>query len=900
MHAALLQRFVPLVLLLYFLSGLSGLAYEILWVRMLSLVFGVSIFGVVITVAVFMAGLGLGSMFGVKWYSNHRQPLKCFAILEGCVALLSLIIPLLFKTVDQWLVGLAPVVPLSLWYSLQFIVVGLILFVPAFLMGVGFPLILKFFENTSVSLGLIYGLNTLGAALGALLPLILLPVLGWMYSLTFVALIGLSVALAAFLVARRADAASVAGKMQSPVEPVGDVALSTPTLTHNTAIPNEVMPVKLTALKLPRVRLLVAYAGIGAAALMLEIGWTRLFGMIFLRTEYVLAIILAVFLVGIGLGSMLARYLKHDVWYVLLPFIVGGFAIAGLWVLPDVSGWVDHYQYNSLLKALSVQGLLIASITLPVTLVFGAWLPLFSRRAGVTNVGGAWLYGVNSVGAAFGALIAGFVLIPLVGTYATIVIAAALLLALSWLWVGNKWGLWFAPMFILLSVPLMTMPAVHKIMPGLYAGTQDVSRFEDAVNISHVIERSDGQRLLLADLQRMDASSDPASVESQKNQARLPLLLHPEPDSVLFLGLGTGISASGALAYPHLNATAVELSKGAILAAESWFKPVNAGVMEHLNVVRDDAKHFLASDRKLYDVIVGDLFHPDLVGRSALLSQQQFERVRKRLSSDGVFVQWLALNQFETESLDIVLRTFKKVYPNAVMFLDAFRLALVGPKSGVPNAAVVLGNLSRLSSINRQNATGNESEWTWLGRYWGPITTSSLGVVQSEWAPQIEFRLPDARYNGELDLVKLLDHMLAQRPHVKQAAIDLSVGDGDFAVFERAYVATELAHRSWLALLQKKNREGQRLLQLAYQANPKDRWIGFAIADAVLASYDVDEAANKPSERQVLQSVLRVRPDHIDALKRLWQLAINDGDSEQAQVYLMQLKALSPLDKQFR
>jgi len=899
MHIALSRQFVPLVLLLYFLSGLSSLAYEVLWVRMLSLAFGVSIFGVVITVAVFMAGLGLGSMLGVKWRKAHFRPLTYFAILECSVALLSLTIPFLFQTVDQWLVGLAPGVPLSVWYCLQFFVAGVILFIPAFLMGIGFPLMLTVFERTSVSLGMVYGLNTLGAAFGALLPLVLLPVLGWMYSLTFVAAIGLGVAVMALLVARQIEvvSGSVHGLDSEESTEATDVIGVTEVAKTNALLAQD----KLPALVLPTTKLLFAYGGIGAAALMLEIGWTRLFGMIFLRTEYVLAIILAVFLIGIGLGSVLARHLKHEAWYSLLPLIAGGFALAGLWLLPGMSGWVDHGQYNSLAAALSIQGGLIAGITLPVTLIFGAWLPLFSRRVGATNAVGAWLYGVNSVGAAIGAIIAGFVLIPAVGTYATIVIAAALLLVFSWIWVGNKGILWFSPVFIVAAFPLLTMPPANKIMPGLYAGTQDVYRFEDAVSISHVVERNDGQRLLLADLQRMDASSDPASVESQKNQARLPLLLHPEPDSILFLGLGTGISASGALVYPDLKIRAVELSKGAILSAQSWFKPVNANVMESIHVVRDDAKHFLVSDRELYDVIVGDLFHPDLVGRSALLSQQQFERARNRLSDDGVFVQWLALNQFETESLDIVLRTFKKVYPNAVMFLDAFRLALVGPKSGSPNAAVVLGNLSRLEAINRQEATGNEGEWTWLGRYWGPITTDT-GVMQNEWAPQIEFRLPGARYNGQLDLVKLLDHMLQQRPHVTQAAIDLQISEGDFAVFERAYVATELAHRSWLALLQKKNREGQRLLKLAYQANPKDRWIGFAIADAVLASYEVNSATMplERSEREVLQSVLRIRPDHVDALMRLWQLAVKEGDLVQAQQYLAQLEKLSPLDKQIR
>ena len=862
------RRYGLLFLLLYFTSGLTSLAYEVLWTRMLSLQFGVSIFGVVVTVTAFMAGLGLGSLAGSIWGRRLAHPLRWFALLEGAVALFALITPQLLLGLDGTLVQFAAGSSLGVWLGLQMLLVILVLLLPAFAMGFGFPLILSAMRGTNVSLAAIYGVNAVGGALGALLPLLLLPLLGWLAGIQTVAGVGLLMAALALVCARHL-----------------------PAVAHSVAV-----------LERPPLRWLLIYAGIGAAALMLEIGWTRLFGMVLLRTEYVLAVILAVFLVGIGLGSLLARLLRQSWWFGVLPVIACGFALLSLWLLVPMAAWVEQTRFGSLGSALLQQGSVIASLTLPVTLVLGAWLPLLTRRLGGGHHYGAWLYGANSLGAASGTLLAGFLLIPWIGTSATIVAGALLLLLLGLSWAPQR-GWWLAvPVSVLLGWPLLKMPEVAALMPTTYVGTHSIFTREDAISITHVIEREDGQRQLLADLRRMDASSDPTAVAAQKNQARLPLLLHPAPQRVLFLGLGTGISAAGSLPFPQLQRTAVELSQGAIVAARDHFAPVNGNVTRQLNVVRDDARHFLLSSRATFDVIVGDLFHPDLVGRSALLSRQQFQRARARLAPGGIFVQWLAMNQFDGDNLDVVLRTFRHVFPGAILFADGFRLAMVGVNidgEGAPlQAADLLDNLARLSAADAERATGGEGAWTWLGRYWGEIPMSP-GPVQDEWAPVIEYQLPGVRYSGGLDLSRLLAELLSRRPSLVDAARALAVADKDFPRFERAYAATSLAYRSWVALLRQQNDESQRLLPLAYQANPRDRWIGFAMADGVLANEAAARARNM-TERQLLETVLRIRPDHAEALRRLWQLTRTAGETAQAEAYRRRLAALSPLDRSLR
>ncbi|MCF6336649.1 MAG: fused MFS/spermidine synthase [Gammaproteobacteria bacterium] len=866
MHNISALRRLGLVLVcLYLISGAASLAYEILWTRMLSLQFGVSIFGVVVTVAAYMAGLGVGSFLGARWSRLTSRPLRLFAFIELFVAVTALTMPALFQAVDTQFAIIAGNTSYFSWIALQIFIVTLVLMIPAMAMGAGFPLILSAVQGAKVSLGSIYGINALGGALGALLPLWLLPVLGWLSSLRAVALVSLVVAGVLFLLSWRFESA------------------------QKREVTNPLIR--------PSIKWLLVYAGIGVGALLLQIGWARLFGMVMLRTEYVLAIILAVFLSGIGFGSLLARLLTKKYWFSVLPVVACGFALLSLWWLPVLSSWVERAHFSSLFAALWLQGLAIVILTLPVTLVLGAWLPLLAERVGNRYQSGVWLYGANSLGAALGALLAGFVFIPSIGSSSTIVLGAMLLLIFG-LVLAQGWASRPAWALVIvmgaLSMMVMEMPPVSRLLPQAYAETKTLSLHEDAISITHVVVGRDGQRQLLADMRRMDASSDPTAIEVQKNQVRLPLLLHPEPQRVLFLGLGTGISASASLGFPGLQRTAVELSLGAINAAREEFRPVNGGITDHLKIVRDDARHFLLSDAEYYDVIIGDLFHPDLVGRSALLSRQQFMRAHKRLSSGGIFVQWLALNQFDINSLQVVLASFKDVFPNAVIFVDAFRLAMVGVRDGSISGAQLLSNVQRLTSEQVEVATGSEGSWTWLGRYWGGIPEFDV-PRQDEWAPVIEYQLPEARYDGSLDISKVLSWLLSIRRPLDGAVSDLRISENDFPLFERAYIATELAHRSWLALLHGNAIENQRLLPLAYRANPKDRWVGFALADAVLQGRAAAQARGL-SEQQLLESVLRIRPDHTEALRRLWELAELAGNSEQAAVYRQRFAVLSPLN----
>src|SRR5450756_1902762 len=399
------------VAILYCLSGLTSLAYEVLWARMLSMQFGVSIFGVVLTVAAFMIGLGLGSLAGVRWSRQRNKPLALFALLEMAIAFYALLLPNLLHSVSGWLEGIAVQLTLSQWYLLQGAEALCLLVIPAFAMGVGFALVLKVVDRTPLSLGKLYGLNTIGGAAGALFPLWSLPVLGWIVSVRILALLGLVVGGAAWALSRF-------------IRPT-DVSFQ---------------PIENTRQTRPPLPVLIIYAGIGAGSIMLEIGWVRLYGMIMLRTEYVLGVILAVFLLGIALGSLLLPRL-HKYWLsVAMPFVAGGGVLLSLWLLPVASVWVEHSQFQSFFGALWSQALMLGILTLPVTLALGAWLPLLASRFGSAEVSGVWLYGAHCLGCAVGAVVACLVCIPLFGSAAMVALAGLVIAALGLIWVKSRWA----------------------------------------------------------------------------------------------------------------------------------------------------------------------------------------------------------------------------------------------------------------------------------------------------------------------------------------------------------------------------------------------------------------------------------------------------------------------------
>ncbi len=867
-----------LLLLIYGGTGVTALAYEVLWTRMLSLMFGISTFGVVLTVAAFMAGLGLGSVWGARRAHIQAAPaLLLLGVLEGGLAVYALAIPVLLPWLDQGLLAVGGGISLAGWQALQSAAAFLVLMPAATAMGFAFPMALRAAAAVRLSLGALYGINAIGGGIGALLPLMLLPLLGWRSALWFVAGIGLLLAAMAALLSRRL-ACVPEGRADSETRPA--------------------------RMHRPHVLDLAAYAGVGAAALMLEVVWTREYGMVLLRTEYVLAVLLFVYLLGIGLGSMLAPRLNASRWLAMLPPLAAALAIAAQYLLPYLSRWASQADYASLASAMLLQGGAVMLCTLPVTLALGAWLPLLAARedGGKGLDSGGWWYGANCFGASAGALATGFLLLPWLGTAGSLILAACLLFVCGMRWAGSP-RIWAALILILaLAWPVRTLPEASHLLPAL-AGSTDLDVYEDAVALTHVIEQPDGQRLLLSDLQRMDASSEPTAVTVQKNQVRLPLLLRPRSESMLLLGLGTGITAAGSLPFGEMTRVAVELSRGAIAAARNWFAEVNGDIGSRMTILNDDARRFLRADRHAYDVIVGDLFHPDMVGRANLLSVQQFRRARERLNPGGVFVQWLALNQFDVDSLKVVMQSFRHAFDpdsgdfQALLFIDGYRIALVGVR-GHLDADAMLAGFQALPAQARDQASGGEGLWTWLGRCWGEIPRFGRDVrLQDEWAPVIEYALPRVRYGGGVDALATWRWLLDWRQKDDRVAALLGLDGSE--TLRRVRAASAIDVRMWIAELAGDERRAVQWARLAMKANPKDRWPATLLADRMLESiaHGLPEGLDRPA---ALSRILKLRPDHPEALRAMLQWAREQRDAAAIEHWRRRLLAVSPLASEAR
>ena len=847
------------------LSGLCALAYEILWARMLGIQFGVSAFAAVVTVSAFMLGLAGGSAFMAGRAGLHLRPLRLLALLETGIALFALVLP--------WAVHLAtPIIDASAgllsppqWHALL-VLAGLVsLTLPAAAMGAGFPLLVEGFARHGGSIGAAYGSNTIGAALGALLPLLLLPTVGWTTAVRGVAALNVIVAAGLFLLDRY-------GQRGRPAS-AGALAAA--------------------AGRRPSGRLLLNYGLVGAASLLLEMAWLRLFSLAMLRTEYVLALILGVMLLGMGLGSLIASRRPDARALAALPWCASGYALAGLWLLPHVSTLIERARFGSMGAALAVQALLLMALTLPVTLSLGAWLPALTARF---NTNGTWLYASNSLGAALGGLLY-VVLTPLIGSAGALALAAVLLL-LPGLILGCTRRAWAGvPLVMAAAWSVAVLPPVRDFLPQAMAGSRDLYRYEDAIAITQVVEQPDGQRVLLTDMRRQDASTDPTAVFVQSNQSRLPLLLDPRPRRVLFLGLGTGISLAGSLPFPDVERSAVELSAGSIEAARRWFIDSNRNVLQNTLVHHDDARHFLAATAATYDAIIGDVFHPDLAGAGSMLAVEQFERVRARLTPQGIYVQWLALNQFDEDTLAIVLRSFRQVFPESQLFLDGMHLALVGPRAHWAGAASMAAHLNSLTAAQRAEATGSEGDSEWLGRYWGPIAPS-VGPTQHEWDPVIEFLVPRLHYDPKGDAASVLKGLLASRPTIERAIEILGVSPQQQEDFRRAYIGTELWVRSELASWQGATLEADHLLGSAFEADPRDRWIAYAVSDRLLASIEAAPERGFTRE-QFLRKILVINPWSLEAWRALWTLQRTRGDADAA-ASRARILELSPLDREAR
>lgn len=675
--------------LLLFISGASALIYEVLWTRMLLSVFGATVYASGTVLTSFMAGLGSGGYLAARFGHRTRlHPLILYGLLELGIGIFALVFPLILKGITAAYVSAygtldGQFTPLL---AVRFLLAFLALLVPTTLMGATLPIITRFgvtgIDSLGRDLGRLYGINTIGAALGTLVTGFLLIEFLGIRAATFVAVaLNLTIFLAALALGggRWRVAAPTAGPA------LGDTPAGAP--AGAPAVPGR---------RIVTATLLVS----GLCALGYEVLWSRI--MVYVLGNFVqsFCVMLSAFLTGIALGGWwLGRRVDTmaNPWrtFAILQLVIGLAAIAILPLFQQVIVWREaflgslsgpialaEYRDPWLKFTLWKVSITFAMMIVP-TFCMGACFPLANRLyttsfAGVSR-GVGELYAVNTLGGILGAFLTSFLLIPAIGVRnASLLLAALNLLAGAMLFAHRagaldrrRLRLAFAGAACLVAVGLLAVP--RTVFHTVYASAETDKKLmyvdETASGTVTIHEASSGLRVI--DINGLNvAGTKFGFLCTQKLQAHFPLLMHENPRNILQIGFGTGCTCHSVARHPEVERIdCCEINPGVIEAAP-FFTAANREVLAdpRVTVFIEDARNFVMTTKTRYDVILSDSIHPRFTGNGLLYTREYYRQCAAVMNPDGVHSTWMPTAFLGTREFKAIIRTMQAVFPHVLIW----------------------------------------------------------------------------------------------------------------------------------------------------------------------------------------------------------------------------------------
>ena len=667
------------LLALFFLSGVSGLIYQIAWVRQSVFTFGVSVYAYSTVIGAYMIGLALGSYLMGRRIDAHARPLRTYAALEVGIAALAALSPFLLGALHGIYPELSNALPAGgLWLTLGRLVLSLAVLTPTtFLIGATLPVMSRIYAThggrVGSDVGRLYLVNTAGAALGCVLTgLVFLRYLGARETIFLGAAINLFVGGAALALTRLVPAPRAAGA----ADEAGDVAMDSAVA----AGPGEAaLPISAGALRY----VAIAYGISGFIALGYEVVWARILYIHSSHAAYSFSLMLTVFLAGLALGGAGASWvlrrrratLRH---FGAIQLAIGLLAVLVLHAFARLPGlhledWFGGYSV--------AYEFLIAFVTLfPPSVLLGALFPvvgsLYTReRAQVVGLRIGRVNAFNTVGAIAGSLGAGFVLVPLFGLRNTTVALAVLNFALGAVALrfdrGGRRALRFAPAGALVA----TILAVAILPTGLYLGSYytEVDRLifykegvETTVAVLEVPE--DNYKISFVN-GRDEVPTDRSSMSAFRLLGHLPPLLRPGARNALVLSFGNGIATGTMNTHDIPVIDAVDLSPE-MMEAAAVYSEENYDVLDsdRLRLHVEDGRNFLLRAEASYDIISVDATHPANASSWALFTSEFYRLIESRLADDGVFMQWIPIHGVREDDYRDILRTVWDIFPNMVLW----------------------------------------------------------------------------------------------------------------------------------------------------------------------------------------------------------------------------------------
>ena len=706
---------MTLILVCFFFSGLTGLIYEILWTRMIVKIIGGAPFAVSIILTVFMGGLGLGSYLASRTIDRVEQPLRLvriYGILELAIGCYGLVLPTL-------LAGFRPLYAVlynrlfdhfMLYSFLTFVGCCLLLLIPVICMGATLPVLCRFYvtrmSHLGSHVGRLYGLNTIGAAVGALVcGFWLINLLGMRGTLALAVTLNGIIGLVCIVASYRMKAGVVrAGKAAETSAKDAGGALEEPGYKGAAAAA------------------LAIFAVSGFCAMAYEVIWTKLLGLIIGPTTYSFTIVLVSFITCLALGSMifgwLADRIKRPIRLLIYTQLLAAlFALLVSQVLGNsqffFSKLIYHFQDNfallNILKAVVLFGFMLVP-----TICLGATFPLVGKiyTQSLSKVGRSigFAYAINTIGAVLGSFCAGFVLVPLIGKenglrlVVGIQVFTALVIAAHLMWINKQARLKWVPagalavlgLVLCLHFPswnrtLLSMGRYHRMdkfgeeieksgwLEALWRGSDilaeqkvgEIVYYGDGIGGFTVVLQSEdifGKTNYALVISGKPDAGTRGDMSTQTLSAHFPMIFHRNPRTVMVLGHASGVTAGETLCYPIDRLDVLEISQEVVVAS-SFFDPWNDNVLSNPKtelIVQDGRAHLQLTKRK-YDVIISEPSNPWMAGLAALFTHEFFQLARDRLNDEGIFAQFIHSYQMDWPTFALVGRTFADVFANSIL-----------------------------------------------------------------------------------------------------------------------------------------------------------------------------------------------------------------------------------------
>lgn len=662
------ERWLPWLILLFVGSGGAALIYEIVWFQLLQLVIGSSSLSLGVLLGTFMGGMCLGSYWLPRWLKARQHPLRVYAWLELGIAAFGVLVLVLVPLLGSAYTALAG--SFAGGPMMRALVASICLLPPTLLMGATLPAVARWVSATPQGvawLGYFYGGNIAGAVVGSLLAGYYLLRVHNLTIATFVAVaLNVVVALAALRLAK-----------VTSYEPAA--ATETATKTAPTTRP---------------VYVVIALSGLTALAA--EVIWTRNLSLLFGGTVYTFSLILAVFLLGLGIGSSLGARIAGRT---KRPAVALGWCqlllcVALAWAAYMIGESLPYWPINPALSSapwFTFQLDLLRALwtVLPGAILWGMSFPLALAAVATPGqdtgqlVGG--VYAANTIGAIVGSLATSLVLVAWLGTQRSQQILLAIA-AMSGIWLlapailrsgtKSREKTLLVAATVLAAVLLYTIPPIPGILvaEGRFVpnnlGREEVLYMGEGTMASVAVTKRDNL-IQYHNAGKVQASSKLEDMRLQRMLGHFTTLLPEKPKSVLVIGCGAGVTAGSVSIDPQVErVTIAEIEPLVPQAASQYFGQYNFGVVTNpkVQVKLDDGRHYLLTTKEKFDAITSDPLDPWVKGAAMLYTKEFFEGVKSHLNPGGVVTIFVQLYQTSEEAVKSELSTFFEVFPEGIVF----------------------------------------------------------------------------------------------------------------------------------------------------------------------------------------------------------------------------------------